>query len=142
MPLRIIRVLHVEDDHIQRRYLSHYLEGLPGFRFDVRYADGEDEAVTSFEENGADLVLLDYHLHEGDGLRCLERLRERDMIVPVIAISGVAKAEIAAALIQAGADDYIGKRDLDRELLGQSVRDALSRADACRSRITRDGNGS
>jgi DNA-binding response OmpR family regulator len=141
MSEKTIRVLHVEDDEMQRRYVSHHLKGLTGLRFDVRYAYGEDEAVKSFEQSGADLIVLDYHLLQGDGLRCLERLRECDQIVPVIAISGVAKADIAAALIQAGADDYIAKQDLDRDLLGRSVRDVLRRAQACRARINYDSSG-
>jgi DNA-binding response OmpR family regulator len=130
-----VHVLHVEDDPMQRHYLAHHLKGLTDHHFEIRHADGEDEAIAAFEEGNVDLVILDYHLRQGDGFCCLERIRRSDSIVPVIAISGVATAEIAAELIQAGADDYISKKDLNRDLLGRSVRDALARARACRPRI-------
>jgi DNA-binding response OmpR family regulator len=60
----------------------------------------------------------------------LTRLRQLDPIAPVIAVSGVATPEVAAELVQAGADDYISKENLSRKVLAHSVRSALARADA------------
>jgi DNA-binding response OmpR family regulator len=136
MPTRTIRVLHVEDDAAQRRYVAHHLAAQPEVRFDIRHAESESAAVAEFDERGAECVILDYHLAQGDGLSCLRTLRARDPIVPIIAVSGVATTEIAAELLQAGADDYIGKQDLTSAVLGRSIRDALARADACRKRGT------
>jgi PleD family two-component response regulator len=60
----------------------------------------------------------------------------RDPIVPIIAISGVATADVSGDLVSAGADDYINKRELTSGLLGESLRDSLKRADAWRKRAT------
>jgi DNA-binding response OmpR family regulator len=135
MPAQIIRVLHVEDDLIQRRYVAHHLATMPEYHFECRYADGEDAALTEFESRPADLVLLDYQLSQGDGLSCLTRLRRSDPLVPIIAISGAASPEIAAELLQAGADDYINKQELTSRRLGATLRPVLIRTMACRSRI-------
>ena len=78
------------------------------------------------------MVVLDYHLVRGNGLSCLRRLRQLDPIVPVIALSGKATPEIAAELLQAGADNYLSKTDLAAEMLTGCVKDALVRADAWR----------
>jgi CheY-like chemotaxis protein len=54
----------------------------------------------------------------------------------VIAVSGKATDEIAAELIAAGADDYLAKPNLSARLLGQSVRNAITRAKAFRTRFS------
>src|SRR3954452_17737050 len=129
MATRAIRLLHVEDDTAQRRFMAHHLAGVPELKFEIRYAASEGEAISEFDQGQIDFVILDFHLTQGDGLSCLEQLRLRDRIVPIIAVSGVATPEIAAKLLEGGADDYISKRDLSRSRLAKSVREALARAD-------------
>lgn len=133
MSTRSIRLLHVEDDAIQRRLMSAHLGRLGDLRFDVTSAESEDEALTKVK-NGYDMVLLDYHLTQGNGLNCLRRVRQVDAHVPIIAISGVATPEIAAELLEAGADDYFSKDGFEADVFSRSVRAALARADAWKAR--------
>ena len=130
-----IRVLHVEDDRIQRSLVAHYLDAIKGHRFVVIGVESEDQAVDLFRRGGIDLVILDYQLVQGDGLHCLQQLRRIDPLVPVIAVSGIATQEIAAKLIGAGADDYLDKQSMDKRGLAQSVVSALTRARAVRARL-------
>ncbi len=134
MPARTIRLLHVEDDLAQRRFVSHHLASIGEYHFDILTAEGEEAALHEFNGGGVDFVILDYHLTQGNGLSCLQKLRGRDRIVPIITVSGVATPEIAAELLQVGADDFISKKDLSNDVLARSVRDALARADAWRQR--------
>ena len=130
MSKRIIRVLHIEDDPFQHRLLAHLLGNLEEFEFRISCAESEQQALEIFEPNGTDLIVLDYRLHEGDGLHCLKELRLRDPKIPIIAISGVASPKIAKDLVECGADDYLNKSELSGRLLGKSVREVLSRFDA------------
>ncbi len=133
MSARAIRLLHVEDDAIQRKLLQAHLGKLGGLRFELTAAESEDEAMEKLG-HGFDLVLLDYHLTQGNGLACLKRIRSTDNRLPIIAISGVATPEIAAELLEAGADDYFSKAEFEPEAFGRSVRAALARADAWKAR--------
>lgn len=133
MSARAIRLLHVEDDAIQRKLLQAHLGKLNDLRFELTAAESEDEAIAKLP-HGFDLVLLDYHLTQGNGLACLKRIRQTDGRLPIIAISGVATPEIAAELLEAGADDYFSKADFEPEAFGRSVRAALARADAWKAR--------
>jgi CheY-like chemotaxis protein len=127
-----IKLLHVEDGAVPRRLVAHQLAAVPDWAFEVRYAAGEDEAVAAFGRGGADLVILDYHLEQGDGLSCLRRLRAADAVVPVLVVSGQTDPEVAADLLLAGADDYIAKHDLATGALPRAVRAALARLEGWR----------
>jgi DNA-binding response OmpR family regulator len=129
------RVLHVEDDRIQRALIVHYLAMPDEHKYLVTGVESEDQAVDTFRRGGVDLVILVYQLAQGDGLNCLRQLRRLDAIVPVIAVSGMATPAIAAELIEAGADDYLSKQSMDRQILAESIEIALARAQGIRARV-------
>jgi DNA-binding response OmpR family regulator len=135
MPVRTVRLLHVEDDVIQLRMVAHHLKAIPEFAFAITAAASEELAMECFQSAKPDLVLLDYQLAQGDGMHLLVRMRELDPIMPIIAISGMATSEIAAELVKGGADDYFTKRDLKSADLAKSIRSSLRRAEAVRRRI-------
>ena len=134
MSSRSIKILRVEDETSQRRLVAHHLTTIASFRVEILYADAEEGALDLFDTGGVEFVILDYRLRQGNGLHCLEELRRRDPIVPIIAISGIATPEIAANLLQAGADDYISKRELTGGELARSMHAAVARADEWRLR--------
>jgi DNA-binding response OmpR family regulator len=136
MTQTVIRLLHIEDDRLQHAIVARQLANMPEFRFEISIAVSEEDAILSFADGSFDLVILDYHLSAGDGVGCLRRIRHIDPIVPVIAVSGKATDEIAAELIAAGADDYLSKPNLSARLLSQSVRNAITRAKAFRTRFS------
>src|SRR4051794_41159249 len=123
--MRTIKLLHIEDDVLQQRLIAHHLKKMADLQFAISYAASEDAAVSCFQAGGIGLVILDYHLAQGNGLGCLRQLRERDPVVPIIAVSGVATPEIAADLLEAGADDYFSKSALSSDALSVGVRAAL-----------------
>jgi CheY-like chemotaxis protein len=132
MNARTIKLLHVEDNLLHQCLVASHLNKLPEFRFVITDALSEDAAILAFEKGRHQLIVLDYHLSQGNGLSCLSKLRQRDPIVPILAISGCASTEIAAELLRVGADDYLSKQDLNSAILAHSVRDAITRADAWR----------
>ncbi len=130
-----IQLLHVEDDRIHQALAAKHLAAMNDYQFAITAVASEEAAIDAFRRGTFDLVLLDYHLTEGDGVSCLRRLRKMDSMIPVIAVSGVATPEVAAQLIEEGADDYLGKSTLDGPTLAQSVRNVLTRAQAFRARF-------
>lgn len=133
---RTVNLLHVEDDALQRRLIEAHLAELQGLKFQIAAAASEDEAVAAFTRQPFEFVLLDYQLEQGNGLSCLQQIRRKDEVVPIVAISGVASPAIAAELLRAGADDFLGKENLTTDALNTSIRAALARADGFRRRTT------
>lgn len=135
MSPRSVKLLHVEDDVALRKLIAHQLRRVGEFEFDFAYAEGEEEALGIIRNGGVEIVILDYDLPQGNGISCLKQLRDIEPVLPVIAVSGVATAQIAAELLNAGADDYIGKDELNTDVLVRGVRQVLIRDAALAPRI-------
>jgi DNA-binding NarL/FixJ family response regulator len=134
-PERRVTLLHVEDDEMQCRLIAAHLATMEKLRFNIIYAASEVEAMVAFGRARFDLVIIDYHLREGNGLKCLQSFRRRNPIVAIIAVSGAEDPETAKTLLRAGADDFLPKANLTSEGLHQTIRAALAKTDRWRQHI-------
>ncbi len=132
---RAVRVLHVEDDVVLQEAMRLHLSAIKEFSCTVTSAASEKEAVDLFRRQSFDVVLLDYHLAQGNGLGCLRQLRALDANVPIIVVSGLDQPQLATELLEAGADDFLSKVNLSRETLAHSLSACVTRADACKTRL-------
>lgn len=106
-------ILVVDDEQLVRWSLS---ERLRDERFEVIEASTAAEAID--RADGADAVLLDFTLPDGDGLSVLKALHERDPDVPVIMLTAHSDINLVVETMKAGAFDYATKPfDLDDILL-------------------------
>ena len=116
------RILVVEDEESFSDALSFMLKR-EGFEVTVA-ADG-NVAVSEFDANGADLVLLDLMLPGISGTEVCKNIRGKSN-VPIIMVSAK-DGEIDKVLgLELGADDYVTKPFSSRELLAR-VRAVLRR---------------
>ena len=70
-----------------------------------------------------DIILADYNMPLLDAPRALDLLRELDLDIPFIVVSGAIGEDVAVAMMRRGATDYLLKDRLTR--LGPAVRRAL-----------------
>ena len=116
-----LRVLMIEDNPCDGELV---LIELQRAAYDPQCRRVETEAdFLAHLGDGFDIVLSDYRLPTFTGLRALELLRQRDIEIPFILISGTIGEEAAVEAMRQGATDYVLKDRLAR--LGQSVRHAL-----------------
>ncbi|HET6626414.1 MAG TPA: response regulator transcription factor [Nocardioidaceae bacterium] len=112
MPANGRRVMLVEDDERIRRVLDIALRG-EGYR--VMQAGAGAPALAKLAEVPADVVVLDLMLPDIDGFEVCRRLR-RTSDVPVIVISARGDSHDVVAGLEAGADDYMIKPVVAKEL--------------------------
>lgn len=74
-----------------------------------------------------DLILLDMHLPDGDGLGLLEWIREKEIQAAVVIITGHGDEDTAVAALKAGADDYVAKTPGYLNRLPSILTNALTR---------------
>ena len=105
-------LLFIEDDDQIRLALSMALvaEG-----YEVREAPDGKSGLAEFEEREADLVLLDLRLPDMSGFDVCRALRAKS-IVPIIIITAQTDTYDLVAGLEAGADDYITKPVVPKEL--------------------------
>jgi two-component system, OmpR family, response regulator RegX3 len=109
------RILVVEDEESFSDPLSYLLEKEG---YDVAVAATGPDALTEFERNGADLVLLDLMLPGLPGVDVLRSLRQRSS-VPVIMLTAKDSEIDKVVGLEVGADDYVTKPYSGRELLAR-----------------------
>ncbi|HEY0212722.1 MAG TPA: response regulator [Paenirhodobacter sp.] len=106
-----MRLLAIEDEPDLAEAIGAYLRGA-GHAVDlVLRLEDADAALRSTDY---DLILLDLHLPDGDGLDFLHRLRADGRRMPVLIVTARDRITERIAGLAAGADDYLVKPyDLD-----------------------------
>jgi two-component system, OmpR family, KDP operon response regulator KdpE len=98
-------VLLVEDDEQTRHSIATYLRG---HGHDVNEAPDAAGAMTAWEANRPDLIVLDLGLPDQDGLTVIRRVR-REATTPILVLSARDREEDKVAALDLGADDYVTK---------------------------------
>jgi len=125
-----LAVLLVEDDPNDAELL---LRELRRADFDPvwRRVDTEKDYIESLDAE-LHVILSDYSMPQFDGLRALELLRQRDLEIPFIVVSGTIGEDVAVEAMRAGANDYLMKGHLAK--LGPTIRRELNEAENRRAR--------
>lgn len=86
----------------------------------VERARNGREALDLVHQRHFDMILMDVHMPEMDGLEATRILRERGMRLPIIALTANAMDEDRKICLDAGMDDYLAK-PLDAELFDDMI---------------------
>jgi DNA-binding response OmpR family regulator len=117
-----INVLLVEDDAGSRQLVRRALhDHNSSVRYDISEAEDLASACQMLNERNFDNVILDLQLPDSSGLDTLRSIKNADPDVPVVVLSGISDHETAINSIKYGADYYIVKGDMLREMLGRSI---------------------
>jgi DNA-binding response OmpR family regulator len=116
-------ILVVEDDE---RIRSSMRLALEGEGYDVKDVASGEEALDLFADAPTDIALIDLMLPGMDGFECCRALR-RQSAVPIIIVTARADTHDVVAGLEAGADDYVTKPFVAKELAAR-IRALLRRA--------------
>lgn len=111
-----MKVLLVEDD---ARTAAFIIKGLKQEGFVVEHAsDGEDGFHMASMES-YDVAVVDIMLPKLDGLTLIDRLRSKEVKIPIIVLSAKSSVDDRVAGLHAGGDDYLVKPFAFPELLAR-----------------------
>jgi DNA-binding NarL/FixJ family response regulator len=120
----LVKILVVDDHALVREGLRQVLKGLEE-NLEVLQAGTCEQAFALAQTHGdLDLVLLDYHLPDMNGLDALSIFGGRHPELPVVLLSGSANTHIMRQVLQAGAAGFVTKSCVSDELL-RAVRSVL-----------------
>jgi two-component system, sensor histidine kinase len=104
-----LQVLAVDDNEVNREVLAAMIKVLGHH---ASLATGGQEALRAVQQQGFDLVLMDLHMPEMDGIdttRAIRALGGQAASVPIVALSADAFAEARERCLAAGMDEFISK---------------------------------
>jgi two-component system, cell cycle sensor histidine kinase and response regulator CckA len=120
------RVLLVEDNAAYAAFVRDVLAISDG-AFQITMADSVCKATESLKRGGFDVVLLDLNLPDSEGLETLHRVHTVAAGVPIVVLSGVLDRNLAIAAVQAGAQDYLVKSEIEPAVISRVIRYAIER---------------
>jgi DNA-binding response OmpR family regulator len=116
------KILVVDDEPEVRQLMEHFLADRG---YEVRIAENGRQGLLALESFKPDVVLLDMHMPELDGLETLKRIAARWPALPVIMVTVNDDVATTSRLLELGAADYVPK-PFNLDYLEQSINIQLS----------------
>ncbi|MBB3196502.1 hybrid sensor histidine kinase/response regulator [Roseateles terrae] len=131
---RRLRLLHIEDSDLDHQLILAQLQRA-GLSFEITRLDSL-AAVEAALGQPWDAIISDYNLPGFSGLVVLDLIRQRQLILPFILVSGEIGEDTAVAAMRNGASDYLLKNNLAR--LAPALLHAIESCEARRARQESD----
>ncbi len=110
------RILLIEDDLEMADTIR---RDLSDNGYDVAHAASGVDGLIMAESGGPDLLIVDRMLPGIDGLTIVQRLRDRNMHMPVLILSALGEVNERVRGLKAGGDDYLTKPFALSELMAR-----------------------
>lgn len=129
MPIenRPIRVLLIEDNQEHADLLERLLAFSELPKFSVAIAGTVKEGRAKLKSGLDDVVLLDLSLPDSKGMDTFHKVNAVAPTIPIVVLSGISDVTLAIEMVQAGAQDYLVKGQVDAHLLMRSIQYAIER---------------
>jgi len=125
---RRLRVLIVEDSEDDAVLIVRELRR-GGFDAEYRQVDSPDMLEAALAQAEWDIVITDHNLPEFGSEAAIQQVKQTELDLPIIIVSGSIGEEVAVAAMKSGAHDYIMKGNLSRLVpaVERELREATNR---------------
>jgi len=127
-PIQRSRILLVEDDPDDVWLLRNLLGDRWDGPFELIHVELLEDALRCLETGRIDVILLDLSLPDSHGVETFLRIYAQAPELPIVILTGLDDQALALRCVQAGAEDYLVKGQVDDELLVRSLRYAMERS--------------
>ena len=126
-PSQRVKVLLLEDDSDDAKLIEMMIADSGGDLFEVEHVARLSTALQRLAHGGIGLVLSDLSLPDSHGLDTFLQLHAQAPQVPIIVFSGLDDTTLAVQAVHEGAQDYLVKGQVERQLLVRAMRYAIER---------------
>src|SRR3984957_7542088 len=110
------KIIVLDDEAELRNMLQRFLSG---HGFEVRVVADSKEAGRYLKREPYDLLILDLMMDREDGLSVCRRLRAEGQMLPILILTAKGDPLDKVVGLETGADDYLAKPFLPRELVAR-----------------------
>ena len=97
------------------------------YTHDLVHAERLSTGLKRLAKGGIDLILLDLSLTDSEGLVTLNKVYSRAPEVAIVVLTTLYDEDLAVAVLQEGAYDYLVKSEVDSKLLARSINYVIMR---------------
>jgi diguanylate cyclase (GGDEF)-like protein/PAS domain S-box-containing protein len=116
-----LHLLLIEDDSSEARLIEAALARKGGKPYRIERATCLSEALGALAKSAFEIILLDLGLPDGQGITVFEQVYSAAPDALIIILSTEADEETARQAVQAGADDYLVKEQVDTHWLPRTL---------------------
>ena len=116
-------ILHLEDDVSLARKINQNLIN-DGFDISIELVRTYKDFLAQIEQQSFQIIFLDDHVTDGNGLQALKVIQQRQLPVSVVMFSDILDEVAIVDCMRLGAADYVLKTNLER--LPEVVRHIVS----------------
>jgi two-component system, NarL family, sensor histidine kinase UhpB len=121
-----IRIILVEDNPGDAIIIQEMLKDIYDDHFDLHSFQRVDEGLKHLNEN-FDIMLLDLNLPDSQGIETFNTMNKNAPELPIIILTGLVDEELAINIVSEGAQDYLVKGQIDKQLLSRSIKYSIER---------------
>jgi PAS domain S-box-containing protein len=125
-----IKVLLIEDNPGDARLVKEMLGTGGANKFKLEHVTRISQGLIRLRQENFQVILLDISLPDGFGLDTVDRVYHAAPHQPIIVLTGFADEILALRAVQEGAQDYLVKGQMDKNLLIRAIFYAMERKQA------------
>lgn len=122
-----VKVLIIDDDEDDFVIMSHYLSKIQTEEYDVYWCNDYDFAEQEILKGEHDIYLIDHFLGKGEGIEIIEKIRARNILKPMILLTGSSDYSVDEKAMAKGASDFLVKKEVRVDTIERAMRYAIER---------------
>lgn len=120
-----LKVLLIEDNPGDARLIREYLAD--GTNINLEWAVSLSKGLELLQNSEFDALLLDLSLPDSHGITTFEKVKEDFPEIPITVLTGLDDREFALDIVRKGAQDYLIKGQVTRDLLTRVIEYSIER---------------
>ena len=124
---KALRLLLVEDSAGDARLLREMIAEQAARGLEVAHVETMEAAERHLSLGAFDVVVVDLGLPDAQGLEAVRRTQRAAPRTPLVVLTGLDDEALAVAALQAGAEDYLVKGQIESRALQRALRHAVER---------------
>jgi two-component system sensor histidine kinase UhpB len=121
-----MRIMLVEDNPGDALIINEMLKEIYNEQFDLIHFKRVDEGLEHIKEE-FDIMLLDLNLPDSNGVETFKTMNSHLPDLPIIILTGLTDEDLAVNIVSEGAQDYLVKGQINKQLLSKSIKYSIER---------------
>ncbi len=133
-----MKILIVDDEVSIREWMTYIIERMD-FNFEkILSASNGEAAVEIYDREAPEIIFVDMLMPKMGGMELIEYIRRRDTAAEVVILTSHSEFEFVRKALQYGVRDYVLKPEINREKVGELLKNICRRIDTRKKLMDED----